>query len=65
MGVVPPVNYADIGDVINYTLVVRNDGNVTLTGVTVTDNRINTLIATWPDSGNPGHYFRANPLLHW
>jgi gliding motility-associated-like protein/uncharacterized repeat protein (TIGR01451 family) len=30
-------NYTSVGDVIHYTLVVTNTGNVTLTGVTVTD----------------------------
>jgi gliding motility-associated-like protein/uncharacterized repeat protein (TIGR01451 family) len=32
-----PTTYDTVGDVITYTLVVTNTGNVTLTGITVTD----------------------------
>ena len=33
-------NFADVGETITYELKVTNDGNVTLTGVTVTDPKI-------------------------
>ena len=42
MTVVPPGNRADAGDKINYTLTATNTGNVTLTGVTVTDPKLGT-----------------------
>ena len=35
--VVAPTNRADVGDRVNYTLTATNTGNVTLTGVTVSD----------------------------
>ncbi len=33
----PPTTYDSVGDVITYTIVVENSGNVTLTGITVED----------------------------
>ncbi|MFC1980894.1 hypothetical protein ACFLVN_01440, partial [Chloroflexota bacterium] len=54
MTVVPPDGRTDAGDKINYTLVATNDGNVTLSGVSVTDAMVGTLTAVWPDPSNPG-----------
>src|SRR5262249_11536110 len=42
--VVAPDNRADVGDRVNYTLTATNLGNVTLTGVTVTDPLLGTLV---------------------
>jgi uncharacterized repeat protein (TIGR01451 family) len=43
-----PLTYASVGDVINYTIVVQNTGNVTLSDIVVTDplTSLNTTIAT-------------------
>ncbi|WP_204742246.1 DUF7507 domain-containing protein [Glaciihabitans arcticus] len=43
-----------VGDSIDYTVIVRNTGNVTLTGVTITDSLagLPALSITWP--GTPG-----------
>jgi uncharacterized repeat protein (TIGR01451 family) len=43
-----PLTYAAVGDVINYTIVVQNTGNVTLSDIVVTDplTGLNTTIAT-------------------
>ena len=46
MTVISPTNRADVGDVINYTLVAKNVGNVTLTGVTITDGKLPNLSCT-------------------
>jgi len=34
-----PANYDEVGDVINYEYLVTNEGNITLTDITVTDNK--------------------------
>ncbi len=36
-------SYSKVGDVINYTLAATNDGNVTLSNVSITDSKIGTL----------------------
>jgi uncharacterized repeat protein (TIGR01451 family) len=47
-----PLIYSYPGQVINYTLVATNDGNVNLHDVDVTDSLLGTLTCTWP--GNVG-----------
>src|SRR4029079_4492369 len=44
--VVAPNDRADVGDKINYTLKAKNTGNVTLTGVTISDPKLRTLTFT-------------------
>ncbi|MEZ4663485.1 MAG: VWA domain-containing protein [Caldilineaceae bacterium] len=44
--VVAPTNRADVGDKINYTLVTTNTGNVTLTGVSISDPKLGALACT-------------------
>ena len=47
------------GDTINYTITATNIGNITLTGVTVTDPKVGTLTYTWPGAAGvlgPGGY---------
>ena len=46
MTVVPPTTRADVGDKIDYTLTATNAGNVTLTGVTIVDPKLGTLVCT-------------------
>ena len=46
--VVAPANRADVGDKVNYTLTATNAGNVTLTGVTIVDPKLGTLVCTPP-----------------
>jgi uncharacterized repeat protein (TIGR01451 family) len=46
MTVVAPTTRADVGDKINYTITLTNDGNVTLTGVTIVDAKLGTLACT-------------------
>ena len=46
MTVVAPTTRADVGDKINYTLTATNAGNVTLTGVTIIDTKLGTLVCT-------------------
>ena len=41
--VVPPTYQANIGDKINYTFIVTNTGNITLTNVTVIDPKITVI----------------------
>ncbi len=43
-----------VGDIVDYSFAVRNSGNVTVTGVTLTDPKpgLSTLVITWP--GTPG-----------
>src|SRR4029078_1298620 len=38
--------YDEVGDVINYTIVAKNIGNVTLKGVVVTDPKVRDLLCT-------------------
>ena len=38
-----PTSYSQVGQVINYTLVATNDGNITLTGVAISDPKLGTL----------------------
>jgi uncharacterized repeat protein (TIGR01451 family) len=44
-------SYSQVGDVIHYTIVVTNDGNVTLNSVTVTDPNASNLTCT-PANGS-------------
>ena len=50
--VVAPDNRADVGDTIVYALTATNVGNVTLTGVTVTDPKLGTLVCIPPPAGD-------------
>ena len=56
MTVVAPSDQADVGDIINYTLTATNDGNVSLTNVTIVDLLLGTLSCTpsQPTSLAPG-----------
>ncbi len=47
-------SYSKVGDVINYSLVAKNDGNVTLSNVTISDPTLGTLTCTQPVSLAPG-----------
>ena len=47
-------NYDEPGDVLHYTLVVTNDGNTPLTGVTISDPLLGTLVCTQPVNLEPG-----------
>ena len=51
--VVAPGTRADAGDRVNYTLTATNTGNVTLTGVTVSDPKLGTLACTPPQPRDP------------
>ncbi len=44
--VVAPADRADVGDQIDYTLTATNDGNQTLTGVTISDPKLGALVCT-------------------
>ena len=46
----------DAGDLVTYAFTVRNNGNVALTGVSLTDPLagLSALAITWPDPANPG-----------
>ena len=46
--VVAPGNRADVGDKVNYTLTATNAGNVTLSGVTVSDPKLGALVCAPP-----------------
>ena len=46
--------FARVADVINYTLVATNDGNVTLTNVSIVDPKLGTLTCTQPVTLPPG-----------
>ena len=47
-------SFDQVGDVIHYTLVATNDGNVTLTDVTIADPKLGTLTCTQPVTLAPG-----------
>ena len=47
-----PAGYSAVGQVINYTIVAKNDGNTTLAAVTVTDPKVSGLVCT-PANGSP------------
>ena len=49
-----PMTYSSVGAVIHYTLVAKNDGNVTLTSVGITDPRFASLDCIQPVSLAPG-----------
>ncbi len=49
-----PSNYSSIGAVITYSLTAVNNGNVSLTNVTIVDSKLPSLICTQPASLNPG-----------
>lgn len=40
--------YSEVGDVIDFEITAVNDGNVTLTGVTVSDTQLGVFDCTWP-----------------
>ena len=44
-------SYSAVGDVIHYTIVATNDGNVTLAAVTVSDPKVSGLVCT-PANGS-------------
>ena len=46
--------YSSVGEIITYTLVATNIGNVTLFGVTISDPKLPTLICTQPVTLTPG-----------
>ncbi len=50
--VADPGNYDEVGDVLNFTIVATNIGNVTLDSVTVTDEQVSDLSCT-PTNGSP------------
>ncbi len=52
--VVAPSDLTNPGDKINYTLTLTNDGNQTLTGVTIVDAKLGTLACTQPATVAPG-----------
>ncbi len=54
MTVVAPNTRADVGDVINYTFTVTNTGNVTLTGITISDTVGGVTISGGPITLDPG-----------
>ena len=54
MTVVAPADRADAGDRIAYTLTATNVGNVTLTGVTVSDPKLATLGCAAAAAGDAG-----------
>ena len=54
MTVISPTNRANVGDVINYWLRAKNVGDVTLTGVTITDSKLPALICGPAPARNPG-----------
>jgi uncharacterized repeat protein (TIGR01451 family) len=58
-----PTNVTTAGQVITYTLVAQNTGNVTLTGVVVTDPMLPTL-SCGPVSLAPGASYHLHPDLH-
>ena len=64
--VVAPSNRADAGDTINYTLTADEPGNVTLTGVTIIDPKLGTLVCTPPQPATlaPGERARLHGQLH-
>ena len=66
MTVVAPNNRADVGDEVNYTLTASNVGNVTLTGVTVADPKLGTLVCTpaQPAIAGAGRDARVHGQLH-
>ena len=64
--VVAPANRADPGDKVNYTLTATNAGNVTLTGVTIVDPKLGTLVCTPPQPATlaAGRADRLHRELH-
>jgi uncharacterized repeat protein (TIGR01451 family) len=49
-----PMTFSSVGAVISYRLVASNDGNVTLTGVRISDPRLAALTCAQPASLDPG-----------
>jgi uncharacterized repeat protein (TIGR01451 family) len=49
-----PTSYSAVGDVITYTLVATNDGNVTLHDVSISDPMLGALTCTQPVTLAPG-----------
>ena len=47
-------NFSTVGQVIHYTLVATNSGNVTLSGVSISDPKLGTLSCTQPATLAPG-----------
>ncbi len=52
---------ADLGETIEYTFVVTNTGNVTLTDVSVTDDRVTGMSAPVTLAPDASHEFTADP----
>ena len=66
MTVVAPTGRADAGDKVDYTLTAANVGNVTLTGVTISDPKLGALACTptQPATLAPGRATRLHGQLH-
>jgi uncharacterized repeat protein (TIGR01451 family) len=54
---------ADLGETIDYTFAVENTGNVTLTDVTVVDDRVTGLSASVTLAPGETHVFTADPYV--
>ncbi len=62
LDIVPPNGVANLGDTITYTFLLYNSGNVTLSGISVSDPRLPSLTCTLPvlDPGSSTNCTPAN-----